>query len=103
MIDLYYPLMFLLSVLLTICYALIWKKHDDIHISLVFVLVPISNLGNLQLAKAASREAALVANSIYYLGGCFLQLVILLAILSLCGIRLNRWLRSSLMAFSAAV
>ena len=37
----YYPSMFALSVLLTGIYALIWKKHDDIHITLVFILIPI--------------------------------------------------------------
>ena len=102
-ISLYYPIAFALSVLLTGCYALIWKKHDDIHITLVFVLIPISNLGNLLLAMAESREAALIANKIYYVGGSYLQLVLLLAIFSLCRIRLNRAMRMLLLTLSTLV
>lgn len=94
---------FAASVLLTICYTLFWKRHDDLHITLVFVLVPISNLGNLLLARASSLEAALVANAVYYLGGCFLQLVIFLAICSMCRVSLSRWVRFALLAFSTAV
>ena len=103
MITFYYPTMFALSVLLTGIYALIWKKHDDIHITLVFILIPISNLGNMLLAAASSEEAALTANSIYYLGGCFLQLVLLLAIFSLCRIRLSRPVSLMMLGLSTAV
>ena len=102
-ISLYYPIVFALSVLLTGCYALLWKKHDDIHITLVFVLIPISNLGNLLLSMAESREAALIANKIYYVGGSYLQLVLLLAIFSLCRIHLNRWLKLLFMLISTLV
>ncbi len=103
MITWYYPAMFALSMILTGCYALLWKKHDDIHITLVFVLIPISNLGNLLMASADSRGAALIANAVYYVGGCFLQLVILLGIFSLCRIRVHRWLRMLLLTLSALV
>lgn len=103
MITFYYPAMFALSVLLTGIYALIWKKHDDIHITLVFILIPISNLGNMLMAAASSEEAALTANSIYYLGGCFLQLVLLLAIFSLCRIRLSRPVSLMMLGLSTAV
>ena len=103
MIQYYYPAMFILSMILTGCYALKWKKHDDIHITLIFVLIPISNLSNLLMANARTLEAALVANSVYYIGGCFLQLVILLGILSLCRIRLNRVLRMLMLLLSSLV
>ena len=103
MIRYYYPTMFILSMILTGCYALNWKKHDDIHITLIFVLIPISNLGNMLLANAKTAEAAVIANSIYYIGGCFLQPVILLGILSLCRIRMNRAMRMLMLLFSGVV
>ena len=102
-VTLYYPVAFALSVLLTGFYALIWKKHDDIHITLVFVLIPISNLGNMLLAVAETKEAALIANNIYYVGGSYLQLVLLLAIFSLCRIRLYRGVRMLLLLLSTLV
>ena len=103
MSELYYTGMFFLSVILTGGYALIWNKRDDIHITLVFILIPISNLGNMLMAAALSKEAALTANTIYYLGGCFLQLVLLLAIFSLCRIQLPRPVIFMMLGLSAIV
>ena len=89
----YYVVVFLASLLLTGVYMLIWRKHYDVHITLVFALVPIANLAFLLQAAAQSTEAALDATRFSYIGGCFLQLMIMLTVFSLCRIRLPRWLR----------
>ena len=99
----YYLVLFLLSVLLTGAYLLIWRRHFDVHITLVFALVPIANLAFLLQAQARSLEAALIATRVSYLGGCFLQLLIMLAVFSLCSIRIPRWLTAVFSAVSAAV
>ena len=98
----YYFILFVLSALLTGVFMLIWKKHYDVHITLVFGVVPVANLGFLLQAQAKTTEAALIATRIAYLGGCFLQLFIMLTIFSLCGIRVPKWLRVIFSGASAA-
>ncbi len=102
-ITAYYDGLFILSLVLTVVYVLMWHKHFDIHISLVFVLVPFTTLGNALLSKASTMEVALTANKLTYVGGCFLPLNMLLIIFSLCHIKINRWLRSGMLVASMLV
>ena len=95
--------MFFAALALTVVYSFVWHKHFDIHITLIFVLVPIANLGQLMLANAQTLEAALVANRVVYIGACYLQLILMLAVFSLCRIKLNRWVRVGLLALSTIV
>jgi putative two-component system response regulator len=99
----YYLVVFLLSVILSGVYMLIWRKHFDVHITLVYCLVPVVNLGYLMLSLAENTSAALDATRLIYLGGCFLQMFIMLTIFSLCGIPLPRWIRMIVMGLSTAV
>ena len=98
MITTYYNLMFALSMALMLGYAFMWHRHFDVHITLVFVLVPINNLGCALLARAQTLEAALVANKVLYVGGCFLPLTIMFVACSLCHVKLSRWVRSGFLA-----
>ena len=99
----YYLVLFVLSLALTAVYMSIWRKNYDVHITLVFTLVPVTNLGFLLQAQAQSTAAAMAATRFAYVGGCFLQLIILLAVFSLCSIRIPRWIRVILLCFTAAV
>ena len=99
----YYLAAFVLSLALTAAYMFIWHRHYDVHITLVFTLVPIANLGFLLQTQAKTLETALAATRFSYIGGCFLQLIILLAVFSLCGIRLSRWIRLIFLGITAAV
>ena len=99
----YYFVLFVFSLVLTAVYMVIWHKHFDVHITLVFTLVPIANLGFLLQAQAKTTETALAATRFAYIGGCFLQLIILFAVFSLCGIHLSRWVRLIFMGVTAAV
>ena len=101
--QVYYLVLFVLSLALTAVYMSMWRRYYDLHITLVFTLVPITNLGFLLQAQAQTTESALAATRFAYIGGCFLQLIILLAVFSLCRIRLPRWLRMVLLGFTAAV
>ncbi len=92
----YYEILFGLSVLLTLIYVAIWHKHFDVHISLIFTIIPIANLGYAMLAHSRNLEAALAATKITYIGGCFLTLFITQSILSLCHIELKRWMNALL-------
>ncbi|SDB53751.1 putative two-component system response regulator [Ruminococcaceae bacterium FB2012] len=103
MIETYYGVCFLTALLLTVFYVYIWHKHLDVHITLVFMLVPINNLGSLMLAMSRSAGEAILAQKVVYLAACFLPLMILLAVLTLCNISLRRWARVALFLFNGAI
>ena len=94
----YYEILFGLSVLLTLIYIAIWHKHFDVHISLIFTLIPIANLAYTILAHSRNLDTALAATKFTYIGGCFLTLFITQSIFGLCHIKLKRWM-SALMTF----
>ena len=95
-LQLYYDFALILSIVFLAIYIFMWHKHFDSHLTLIFVLIPVSNLGNVFLARAQTLEEAILANKLIYLGGSFLPLLIMLAIFGLCKINLNRVLRLSL-------
>lgn len=88
----YYEILFGLSVLLTLIYIVIWHKHFDTHISLIFAFIPVANLGYAMMAHSRSLDAAIDAAKLTYIGGCFLVLFITQSIFSLCHIELKRWM-----------
>ena len=103
MLLLYYDLMLGLSLALMLLYAFNWHKHFDTHITLVFVLAPVTNLAHCLLYRSGTLEAALVANKVIYIGGCYLFPIMMLSVFSLCHIRLSGWLRAALLAVSTAI
>ena len=90
-VVLYYDILLILSVILTGIYMFKWHKHFDAHITLVFVVMPIVCLGYSLLAHATNLTEALAVNKIIYMGGCFLQLIILLVVCTLCDIKLGKF------------
>ena len=93
----YYEILFGLSVILTLIYIVIWHKHFDVHISLIFAFIPIANLAYAMLAHSRDINAALTATKITYIGGCFLTLFITQSIFGLCHINLKRWMSALMM------
>ena len=103
MAEAYYGGMLALSLVLALAYMFLWHKHFDVHITLTFVLVPLAHLGYVLLAQAQTLDAALTANKLIYVGGCYLMLNITFVVFSLCDIRLNRFVRILLLLFSTVV
>ena len=103
MITTYYDVMLVLSLALTLVYVFMWHKHFDVHITLTFVLVSVTNLGWAMVSRSQTLEEALAANRLTYIGGCYLMLNIMFVVFSMCQIRLNRWLRASLLLLSTAI
>ena len=102
----YYDILLMISVVLTGIYMFIWHKHFDVHITLVCVLVPVICLGYALLAHSTVLAEALAANRTIYMGGCFLQLIVLLVVCTLCDIhpgRAGRFLKILAFALSTAV
>ena len=100
MLTVYYYSMLAASIVLLIAYLSIWHKHFDLHITLVFVLVPIANLGYLFVSRAQTLEAALLGMKVAYIGGCYLLLILMLAVFSLCDIKIPRPVRIALVCLS---
>ena len=76
----FYLTLFSISIILTMVYAVMWHKHFSVHYSLIFALIPIATLGYMFYAQADDLASALTAVKIIYLGGCFLQLFLMLSV-----------------------
>jgi len=103
MITTYYDLMLAASLVLMLVYVFVWHKHFDIHIALVFVLVPINNLAYSQLCRVQTLEEALLAIKMTYIAGSYLFPIMTLSVFSLCHIRLSAWLRAALLTLSTVI
>ncbi len=93
MVALYYEVIFGISFLLTVIYVMIWRKHFDLNITVIFILVPIVNLGYYLYANSADKYAAMNAYKIIYIGSCFLPFFVTMCVLNLCEIEVPRPLR----------
>ena len=103
MYELYYETLFGLSLVILLCYVFIWKKHFDVHITLMNVLIPITNLGYVLLARATNYEEAIAANLLTFIGGVFQMVDVMFIVFSLCGIRLNHWFRTAVIGAGVAI
>ncbi len=99
----YYIFIFIASVICSGVYLWVWRKHFSVQFTLMFVLVPLVNLGYALLAASRNMKEAVVANKIVYLGGCFLLPVAFFAMLSTCRITWKRIYVMLLMLLSAVV
>ena len=101
--TIFYDCMFGLSVAMLFAYLFMWHKHFDVHMTILFILVPITNLSYCWLQRSTSLGEALIAKKISYFGGCFLFLALTLLVFSLCRIHLKRWMRLALIGLGVAV
>ena len=100
---LYYDIVCALSLVLSGIYIFKWHKHFDSHITLVYMLVPVMNVCYALLARSTVLEEAVALNKMTYIGGCYLVLLLLMVVSTLCGIRLNRFVKMALFAISTSV
>ena len=103
MVLLYYEILLFMSVGLTLIYAFMWHKHFDVHFTLVFAFIPISILGIVLCTRAETLEAAITANKMTYIGGCFLILFIMQSVFGLCSIKMPRLLKVLFLAISSTL
>ncbi len=97
-VELFYYSVFIITLVFSGIYMCMWHKHFNSTFTMIFTLVPISCLGYLFYARATSLESAVIAIQITYIGGCFLQLFIVLSIFSFCRIAIPSWLRTAMYA-----
>ena len=84
MIPVFYGGVLAASLTCTAVYIFMWHKHFDVNLTLIFTLVPIACLGYFLSSISESAGEAVIATKIVYIGGCFLQLFIVLGIFDLC-------------------
>ncbi len=99
----YYDVLLVISVVLFIISMFLRNRHYDIHLTLIFTIIPIVNLSHAMVAHAETLDEALAAQKFTYIGGCYLMLFLLFSVCSLCGISLNRWIRAGMLTVSTVV
>lgn len=103
MAVLYYDITFILSVVMTLIYAFIWRKRFDVRFTLIFSFIPLANLGFVFISNSKTLAEALIGNNIVYLGGCFLPLFIMMSIFNLCEIKVPKIINTGLLLLSFIV
>ena len=103
MIQIFYGGLFLASLICAAVYIYLWHKHFDVNFTMIFTLVPVACLGYVLQGMAESQEGFVRALQVVYIGGCFLQLFILLSIFNLCRISLPKGLRTALFLLCAVL
>ena len=99
----YYQACFLVSLILTMIYVCVWQKHFDAHITAVFLIIPIANLGALITASASTLEEAYIGLRFSHIGGYFGMLFVVLATLSLSHIKFPRFAYTGLFIFTTLI
>ncbi len=99
----YYIILYAISLLMVGVYSALWRKRFPVFISLLFSLIPIANFGYLMVHNATTLSEAILGIKITYLGGCYLNLFLMLTILSLCKINTKKWVQLLFMFFSTVI
>ena len=103
MIQMFYGGMFLASLVCAAVYVYRWHKHFDVNFNLIFTLIPVACAGYFLQEISESMEGYVRAMQMVYIGGCFLQLFILLSIFNLCRIKIPKWVTTGLFLLCAVI
>ena len=96
MVTAYYGVLFALSVIFLIVYVIMWHKHFDITLTMIFTFISISCLGYVSYSQSETIGESILSNKIVYLGASFLQYFIMVNILNMCEIKLSKWFKDIL-------
>ena len=97
----YFHATVILSVLLSTIFVMRWRRGISVHFPIIFVFIPIINLGYLSVASATNVDEALMANGFEYLDGCFLELFFFLYVLNFCKLKMPKIITGVLMSLGA--
>ncbi|MBE6922674.1 MAG: hypothetical protein E7465_05775 [Ruminococcaceae bacterium] len=89
--SLFYGIAFAVSLLMLAIYFRT-DRQRELWLMLLFIFVTISNAGYLALSLSRSLTAALLANTVAYLGNVFLPFFLLMMVLQLSYVRYPRYL-----------
>lgn len=99
----YYAVLAALSMLLTLLYAFWWRKQFEAHMTVIFIVIPITNLAYLLMYASHELEAVTSLMKFVYVGGCFLPWLVTMCELALCHIPVSRRIRLATLLVSTAV
>ncbi len=99
----YYQIALYLSITLSGLFLWKWNRYISVSFSVVYLLIPIINVGYLRVAAAENLAEAVLANGLVYLCTCFLQLGYLIYICSFCHIKFPRLAAAPLFILSALI
>ena len=89
----YYCTLFIISLAFTLIYAIVYRKRFNVFITLIFSFIPIATLGYCFISQATDINEAINGIKLTYIGGCYLNLFLVYAILDLSDIKLRKWVR----------
>lgn len=87
---------FIISIILLLLLLTIYKKQASIYFILIFVLTAISAFGYLELYTIDNinlEDKAILANTITYIGGCFIPILMLTSICDLVDFKKGKFLK----------
>lgn len=73
-----------------------YHKHFNVNFSIIYALIPISNLGYVILNDARSVNEVIIATKLTYIGGCFLILFMTFYIFDMCDLKLDKQMKLSM-------
>ncbi len=79
------------------------NKKANYYFMLSMVIMALSNCGYLALAFSTQLNEAVLAHKISYIGGCFVPLITLFMICTICNVSIPSWIRYILYALSFGV
>ena len=91
--NIYYAVLFALSFILTLIYIYRWHKRFDTHMTVVFVLIPITILAYFLMYASTDEDAAIATLKLIYSSSCYLPWMMTMCVAELCGVRINRVIR----------
>lgn len=92
----FYLTIFIISIILLLLLLTIYKKQAGIYFILIFVLTAISAFGYLELYTIDNlnlKDKAILANTIAYVGGCFIPILMLTSICDLTNFKNGKYLK----------
>ncbi len=99
----YFHATVILSVLLSSIFVLRWRKGISVHFPIIFVFIPVINMGYLSVAMATNESEALLANAIEYLDGCFLEVFFFLYVINFCKLKIPKLVTGTLMLIGSVL
>ena len=84
-----YLITFLCSLVLLVVYIAQWQRRFDFNITVIFILIAITNIAYYLMYQESVPDAAMLANKIVYIGGCFLPWAIAKCVANLCKIHIS--------------
>ena len=90
---------------LACCVLFFWNKRSyyPVLYALVYLLALVSHVCYVLLAVSKDAREALIINKGIYVGGCFFPLVGMLIVLSICQIKVPKWVNFILILIASAI